>query len=239
MLTGEGFIAKTILAIVTKAGEKLLGIPFDKKKKACRVLTKLYYSTVSLDEATDRFLEEFDHFPIPGKANALITIFGWNAHKVSEASSLFLELSHELHAGLKIIDPGLADFCGHLAAGKGSLLGLLSNCSEVSQRDGQPVLNIYRPNERILGTDFEASLKWCEELQAAGVSFYWPQGVFEFFQDFEEISITTQDDALALELIELIKNQNALLKQARESLRTVLVANFSIEDILFQPKSRP
>jgi hypothetical protein len=55
MLTAEGVIGKIVSFIVDKTIGKISTLPFDKRRKACRSLTKLYYSVQALDDVTENF----------------------------------------------------------------------------------------------------------------------------------------------------------------------------------------
>jgi hypothetical protein len=238
MLTAESLIAKAVVAIVTKSAANLAGLAFDKRKRACRSLTKLYYAVVALDEATDRFLETFSAFRRTSDADALLSALRSQAHLIELASNAFIELSHELEQGLEIIDPALARCCQLLYQGKGDFLSFMSQAVEVRREDETAHLIVYRPNARILSADFEQAYRDSVAAQARGDRYYWPSEALDYFRDFEEVDVSVGDEGLATELVQMIRRQNELLKQARESLRNLIKENFSIEEVLFHSDSK-
>jgi len=119
MLTAESIIAKVVTFVVQKTIGKLVSLPFDKRKKACRSLTKLYYCVQSLDDATESFLETFDGFRKSGNAQALVHALNSRSRDIELATNMFIDLGQELEAGLELIDPTLALCCQALYIGKG------------------------------------------------------------------------------------------------------------------------
>jgi hypothetical protein len=72
MRTAESIVAKVVIFIVQKTIGKIVSLPFDKRRKACRSLTKLFYCVQSLDDVTESFLRTFDDFRRSGNADALV-----------------------------------------------------------------------------------------------------------------------------------------------------------------------
>jgi hypothetical protein len=70
---------------------------------------------------------------------------------------------------------------------------------------------------------------------------YWPSSALDEFEQEEcdEILVGFEDEEVALQLLNMIQQQNAVLKQAKERLRDLLKQKFSIEEILFQSDSHP
>jgi len=72
VITAESVVAKVVTFIVQKTVGKLVSLPFDKRRKACRSLTKLYYCVQSLDDVTEALVGTFEGFRSWGKADALV-----------------------------------------------------------------------------------------------------------------------------------------------------------------------
>ena len=72
MITAEGIVGKLVSFIVNKTIGQLVDLPFDKRKKACRALTKLYYCVQTLDDVTDEFYESFNSFESSGISEAMV-----------------------------------------------------------------------------------------------------------------------------------------------------------------------
>ncbi|ARU31423.1 hypothetical protein CAP31_06845 [Sulfuriferula sp. AH1] len=239
MLTGEGLIGKTITAIVVKAASKLLALPFDKRRSIAQALTKLYFATVQLDEVTDQFLEIFDRFSKGvDTSEALHIAIKSKAQAIDAASYTFAELSDELHDALLILDPILANCLNFLETGKGNFLSFLSCSIQVSTASDKPKITVEVPNAIILSTDFQSIYDVCTQKHKRGERYYWPEGVFDYFNDFNSVDITFIEPQAATELASMIRHQNALLKQARESLRALLRDSLTIEEVFFASKER-
>jgi len=232
MLTGEGLIGKIITTIASKVASRLLGIPMDKRRKVAQALTKLYFATVRLDEVTDQFIEIFDRF---GKdaddSDALLIAIKTEGKSIDTASETFAELSDEIYAALLILDPVLANCLNFLKTGKGDFLSFLSNSVRLSTDGGNTRLKVEMPNARILSTDFDSIYKLCTQKHEQGEQYYWPEGVFDYFNDFEIVEIIFDDPHAAKELTSMISHQQLLLKQARESLRVLLKDNLTLEEV--------
>lgn len=240
MLTAENVIAKVVTFIVQKAMGKLASLPFDKKKKACRALTKLYYCTQSLDDVTESFLETFEGFRRSGNSEALVHALNNHSRDVELATNMFIDLSQELNPGLELIDPALARCCHALYWGKFDFLSFMSNSIHWDRSGQKPRIILKRPQGRIELADMEQMYRLSKEAIEAGEKHYWPTSTFdEFSRDFEDISIGFEDETVATELYEMIVQQNRLLKSAKEALRTLIKDSFSIEEVLFQSDSHP
>ena len=237
MITGELFIAKAVTAIAGKTASKLLALPLDKRKQACRALTKLYYAIVSLDEVTDDFLAFAKACSNVSEASALVAAVRSHAHRFEVPSNAFIDLSCELEAGLQIIDPALATSLSFLYHGKADFLSFLSTTVDVQDVAGSTKIVMYKPNEKILGADFERAYQGSLAASNRGETYYWPADAFNYFSDFEEFDVSAATDDAAKDLLAMIRAHQEQLKLAREALRRLLVASFSIEELLFQPKS--
>jgi hypothetical protein len=98
MITAEGIIGKLVSFIINKAISKLVDLPFDKRRKACRSLTKLHYSLQALDDVTEDFRRTLDDFQESGDAYAIGNALDNHAYGVGLATNMFLDLGHELAA---------------------------------------------------------------------------------------------------------------------------------------------
>lgn len=237
MITGEGLISKIVTTIISKSATKLASLAVDKRRKACRTLAKLYYALIALDEATNQFLQTFGAFRRTSDVEAFVSTLRSHAHLWEVPSNAFIDLSRELEPGLQIIDPALARCLHFLYSSKGDFLSFLSCSIEFRHEQGVERLFIYRPNKKILATDFENAYQESLGAYKRGETYYWPSGAFDYFHDFEELDVTVAEERAITELIDMIREHNRLLKQAREALRKLLAENFSIEEILFQPET--
>jgi len=240
MITSTGILSKLISFIVEKSASRLIALPFDKRKKACRTLTKLYYSIQCLDEATQSLLDTFQGFQKRGAACALQTCLFNHQRDIELASNMFMELSEELEPGLEIIDPSLSKCCSAIYSGKGGFLDYISNSITIDRHAGRATVILNIPNGSISSEGLEAMYQSAEEAEAQQVKHFWPHGVFEFLsRDIKRIEIENINDEAGSELIRMIQNQNRLLKEAKESLRLLLKDSFTIDEILFQDNSHP
>lgn len=135
-----------------------------------------------------------------------------------------------------IIDPALAKSLAILYSGKADFLSFLSCSIETREINGNPHLIIYKPNSKILKADFERAYTESQAAILKGENYYWPSGVFDYFNDFEEFDISTASEEAAANLIQMVKEHHRLLKQASEELRNLLVKNFSVDELLFLPR---
>jgi hypothetical protein len=240
MLTAEGVIGKIVSFIVDKTIGKISTLPFDKRRKACRSLTKLYYSVQALDDVTENFLETLDQFRDSGNAAAVVHALNNHRHEVELATNMFVDLGYELHAGLEIIDPVLAACCRTLYVSKGDFLAFLSNSIRWNRSESPAKIIVKRPLGRMEAADLEDLYGRTKSSFEAGVRNYWPSSALDdFASDFEEIEIGFEDEKAATELRDMIVQQNARFKTAKERLRQSIKDRFSIEEVLFQTDTHP
>lgn len=240
MLTAEGIVAKIVAFIVEKTIGKLGALAFDKRRKACRSLTKLYYCVQALDDATESFLQTLTDFGESGDAHAVVNALNNHRHNIELASNMFIELGHELGAGLEIIDPVLAKCCQTLYVSKGDFLTFISQSIHWEQMGSSRKIVLRRPVGRLEAVDMGSLYNQTEAMYAAGALNYWPRSAFDDFAgDFQNIAIGFEDDEAAAELRQMIIQQNIRLRSAKERLRQLIRANFSIEEVLFQSDSHP
>lgn len=239
MLTGEGLIGKVITTIVVKIASKLLALPFDKRRDVSLTLTKLYFATARLEEVSEKFLDIFDRFSKgANESEALLTAIKSQSQAIDAASETLAALSDDVYDALLILDPVLANCLNFLESGKGNFLSFLSNSIRLTAQDGRSKLEIEVPNDRIMATNFENIYKCCKQKREIGEKYYWPQGVFDYFNDFERVEISFDDPRAAVELTSMIRHQNELLKEATESLRILLKNSLTLEEVFSASKTR-
>jgi|GEM_PF-1221178 len=240
MFTGEGVVAKIASFVVEKAGEKLLDLSFDKRRKACRSLTKLYFCLQTLDDVTEKMLETFDDFKANGDADAFVNALRSHSYEVGIATNMFVDLGVELQFGLDIIDPVLARCCSTLYVGKYDFLTYMSNSIKFEGYGRESKVTIKRPRGKMETVNMEDMYKQTKTSMEAGEVYYWPESALDnFAEDFEDVSIGFEDEEAARQLREMIVQQNKLLKVAKARVRRLLKDNFSVDEILFQADSRP
>ena len=240
MLTAESVIGKVVSFIVDKTLGKLVAMPFDKRRKACRSLTKLYYCVQALDDVTENFLQTLDDFLESGNAYAVVNGLNNHAYKVELATNMFIDLGYELYGGLEIIDPALAECCHTLYVWKFDFLRFMSNAIHWDRSTSPAKIIVKRPIGKMESVDMDSMYDLTKNALLAGEKYYWPSSALdEFRSDFEDISIGFEDEEAATQLREMIVRQNTTLKEAKERLRNLIKESFSIEEVLFQSDSHP
>lgn len=234
MITAEGIVGKVVIFIVNKTVGKLIDLPFDKRRKACRSLTKLYYCVQTLDDVTEDFYKTLIDFQNSGDAEAMVHALNNNKHKIEQASNMFIELGEELHSGLEIIDPALARCCNALYVSKFDFLSFMSNSIEWDRSDDKPNLLVKTPLDNMLNVDLEHQYNKAKLALSEGDKYYWPSSTLDDFSNNTDTIIITFDDAdSARHLKQHLDKHRELLGAAKESLRNLLKDNFSIEEVLF------
>jgi hypothetical protein len=240
MLTAASIVAKVVSFIAEKVMARLAALPFDRRRRACRSLTKLYYCVQSLDDVTERFLQTVNRFRESGNAVAVCNALSTHRRDVELATNMFVDLGDELYAGLEIIDPTLAQCCNSLYISKVDFLSFLSNSIRWERSGSTAQIVVKRPLGRMDAVDMDDLYGQVQSALAAGEKYYWPSSALDdFADDFREVSITFETEDAALQLENMIHSQNVRLKAAKEKLRNLLKDNFSIEEILFQNDSHP
>ena len=157
------------------------------------------------------------------------------------ATNLFIDLGTELYEGLLIVDPALARCCNALYVTKYDFLTFLSlplvDEEEPANR-ARSERSFRVPSPALQGLDLEAVYREVSLRMQRGDKAYWPS-FGDWTEDAEEIRISFEKPDQAFRLIEIISRQNALLKQAREGLRTLLAKSFSVEELLYQADTAP
>jgi hypothetical protein len=240
MLTAEGVIGKVVSFIVDKTMGKLMALPFDKRRKACRSLTKLYYCIQCLDDVTEDFLRTLDDFQQRGDASAVVNALNNHSYDVELATNMFIDLGHELGGGLEIIDPALAHCCHALYIGKFDFLTFMSNSIHWDRSTSPSKIVVKVPLGKMERVDMESMYEEAPAAFRRGDKHYWPSSAFnEFTTDFEDLSISFESEEAATWLRTMVVRQNAILKEAKKRLRQLIKDNFSIDEVLFQSDSHP
>lgn len=240
MLTAESLVGKIVIFIVEKTVGKLVALPFDKKRKACRALTKLYYCIQCLDDVTASFLRSLDSFRESGNAFAVMNSLNNHSYEIELATNMFVDLGHELNGGLELIDPVLAQCCHALYISKGDFLTFMSNSIHWDRSVSPAKIIVKIPQGGMESVNMESMYQQTVDAFRAGKKNYWPCSTFDDFrEDFQDISIGWESEEAAAQLREMVLLQNETLKKAKEGLRTLIMNNFSIEEVLFQTDSHP
>lgn len=240
MLTAEGVVGKIVLFVCHKIAGRLAHIPFDKRKKACRSLTKLYFCVQSLDEVTDAIFQTVSDFSGRGDASAVMNALKNHMHEVEIATNMFVDLGYELHAGLEIIDPALAQCCHILYAGKFDFLSFMSESIQWDRSGDRARIVVKRPQGLAQTVDMDDMYGRTKVALGRGDKFYWPDSAFdEFGEDFQPFTLEWENEVAAREFLDMLSQQREILKEAKERLRVILTDSFSIEEILFQTDSHP
>lgn len=240
MITAETVIGKVVGFIVEKALSQIGKLSQDKRRKACRSLTKLYYSLQALDDVTESIFRTASDFRSTktGEAFAVMNALNNHMHEVALASNMFIDLGHELHAGLELMDPALAACCDALYVSKFDFLHEMSDTVswDRSTTPGRIVVKMPKrtTNEDILNdkyTEITAELKrdekhyWADTWQEAGGP--------------DQVVLTWEDHEGAKAFLQRLSEHRKVLVEAKSKLRDLLRSSFNIEELLFQTDTHP
>jgi hypothetical protein len=240
LLTAEGIVGKIVIFICEKTVGKLIQLPFDKRKKACRSLTKLYYSVQCLDDVTDAIYRTVEDFKDNGDAFAVVNALNNHKHEVELATNMFVDLGHELSAGLEIVDPVLAQCCNVLYVGKFDFLTFMSKSIAWERTGDKAKIAVKVPQGLSEAVDMQDMYDRTNIALGKGEKFYWPDSAFDDFrEDFQSFSIEWENNEAARQFLQMLSKQRETLTKAKTQLRELLKASFSIEEILFQTDSHP
>lgn len=153
---------------------------------------------------------------------------------------MFIDLGYELHAGLEIIDPVLAQCCNALYVGKFDFLHFMSN-SIAWERIGEKGRMVVKvPQGLAEAVDMQDMYDRTNVALGKGDKFYWPHSAFDdFTDDFQSFSLEWENDEAARQFLQMLSKQRETLRMAKEQLRELLKSSFSVEEILFQTDSHP
>lgn len=239
MITAESVIAKAVVAVVGKLAGSLTGMAVSRRRKACRYLVKLYYAMQALEETTARTLHAVDKETVGGTASKLIRALATEQVAIEHASNAFIDLAQDLQRGLSMLDPALNQMCQVIYRSKGDFLSCMSFGLAPQFIDGKPKVELWLPNERLLSTDFEQAYGESTAAVAAGTRFYWPDGVFDYFTDCEEVEVTPGSDEAAERVMAYVREHHGTISAAKERLRELLKASFTVEELLFHADETP
>lgn len=240
MITAGTIVGKIAELIAAKSLTRIGSLALDKRRKACRSLTKLYYCVSALDEAADDILSTFEGFRSQGVADALMNALNNHMHEVAYATNMFVDLGYELEGGLKIIDPALATTCHALYRGKYDFLMFMSTSINWDRTQEKARIVISAPTGSMDVVDLDAMYDQSQLALGKGEKFYWPESALDDFDEgFKKVFVEWKDDVTAGNVHEMLLRQKAALGEAREKLRALLAEKFSIEEILFQSDSHP
>lgn len=238
MITAGSVVGGIVKFIVTKVASRIGTLATDKRRKACRALTKLYYCVSALDECTQEVLHGFTGLRKEGAAFYLVNALVSRRREIELATEMFVNLGYELEAGLRIIDPALAHTCQLLYCGKFDFLYFMSTCVELDRAGGSLSVTLKAPTGAWDNVDMEHLYRDSEVALGKGDKFFWPESALDDYSaGFSDVIV--EDDEVAARLHVMLARQKEALGQAREGLRTLLAEKFSVEEILFQADAHP
>ncbi|WP_228846305.1 hypothetical protein, partial [Pseudomonas aeruginosa] len=100
MITSEVIIGKIVEFIVGKSLSAVGKLSMSNRRKACRSLTKLYYSLQALEDVTESIFRTVSDFrgTETGEAFAVMNALSNHMHELALASNMFVDLGYELYA---------------------------------------------------------------------------------------------------------------------------------------------
>lgn len=240
MLTAEIIIGKVVEFIV---GKSLIAIgklsPKD-RRKACRSLTKLYYSLQALEDVTETILETAGDFRSTetGEARAVMHALNNHMHEVALASNMFIDLGHELRGGLQIVDPALAACCDALYVSKFDFLREMSDTVAWDRTNTTGQIIIKMPKRTTSKELLDSKYAEAAIALTAGEKYYWADTWLETNEPHQVILTWEDHDSAKAFLCRLAEHRDALVT-AKQKLRELLKASFNIEELLFQTEAHP
>lgn len=240
MLTAEAVIGKVVVFIVQKAASKLMELSFDKRRKACRSLTKLYYALQALDDVTENIFKTVADFRSTksGEAYAVMNSLNNHMHEVALASNMFIDLGYELRAGLEIIDPALADCCDALYVTKFDFLNEMSDTVEWDRSTTPSHIVVKMPRRTTDENSLESGYTQALDAYRRGEKHYWPD-TWKQNDIPNKVILTWEDNAGAENFLKRISEHRTILIEAKNSLRDLLKSSFNVEELLFQTDTHP
>lgn len=241
MITIEDVIAKVVAFICLKVATQIPKLLPDKRRKACRALTKLYYCVQALDDVTESIFQTTSEFRSTktGEAFAIVDALPLHMHEVALATNMFLDLGHELHAGLEIIDPALAQCCDALYVSKFDFLSEMSETLEWNSQAGEEARIVVKMPRRTVEREvLERSYAECVEAFRRGDKCYWPD-TWTKSDGPDQVILAWEDSATAEAFLHRLKEHRESLVDAKEKLRQLLKASFTVDELLFQNDSHP
>jgi len=240
MVTAEMIIGSVVGFIVEKALTKIGLLTGDKRRTACRTLTKLYYAVQALDDVTENIFHTVEGFrsTSTGEAYALLNALNNHMHEVAQASNMFIDLGYELHAGLEIIDPVLAVCCEALYVSKFDFLNEMSNTVAWDRSTTPSRIVVKMPtrttNEIVMDRAYANALEAFKQ----GEKHYWPD-TWNQSDDPNQIVLTWEDHDAATAFVLRLAGHRAVLVAAKTKLRELLKSSFTVDELLFQTNTHP
>ena len=240
MLTAESLIGKVVEFIVGKSLSALGKLSSTDRRKACRSLTKLYYSVQALEDVTVSILRTSSDFrgTETGEAFAVMNALCNHMHEVALASNMFIDLGHELHAGLEIVDPALAACCDALYVSKFDFLHEMSESVAWDRTSTQGRIIVKMPKRTT--NDEVLNIKYAEAAVAlkSGEKYYWADTWLDA-EGPHQVVLTWEDHDSARAFVKRLSDHREALSSAKGKLRDLLKSSFSIEELLFQSDAHP
>lgn len=240
MLTAETVIGSVVAFVAQKAVTGVANLTLNKRKKACRALTKLYYCVQALDDVTESIFQTTNSYRSTktGEAWALMTALNNHMHEVALASNMFIDLGHELHGGLEIIDPALAKCCDALYIAKFDFLTEMSKTVGWNGSGNEAHIVIKMPRRIVEPEALERGYVETIEAYQRGEKAYWPDTWTESSGP-TEIILTWENNEAASEFIQRLTGHRRCLTDAKQMLRELLSKSFTVDELLFQTDSHP
>jgi hypothetical protein len=240
VLTAGSIVSSIASFIAEKTLGRVTSIPFDKRAKACRSLTKLYYAVLALEEVTASILEDAASFKSTEHGVAFGTMNALNNYmlKIEQASNLFIDLGFQLHAGLEIIDPALAKCCDMLYVSKFDFLSEMSKSVTWKRSKGSSRIIIKMPKRTVDPTALERAYADVLKEYHSGNKSYWPDTWVGAAKP-AQIVLTWEDEAAATAFLSALTGHMRALSEARSRIRELLRSSFSIEELLFPVDTKP
>lgn len=240
MLTAESIIGKVVEFIVGKSLSAVGRLSPTDRRKACRSLTKLYYSVQALEDVTASILQTASDFrrTETGEAFAVMNALNNHMHEVALASNMFIDLGHELYGGLEIVDPALAACCDALYVSKFDFLREMSD-TVAWDRTATPGRIIIKMPKRTTSNEVLVA-KYAEASAAlkSGEKHYWSDTWLDTDEPHQVI-LTWEDHDSASSFVNSLSEHRDALATAKLKLRDLLKSSFSIEELLFQSDAHP
>lgn len=240
MLTAETVVGKVVSFICEKAATHIIKLSGDKRRKACRSLTKLYYTVQALAEVTEVILEAASNSRSTktGEAYAVMNALNNHMHEVAQATNMFMDLGQELYAGLEIIDPALAECCDALYVSKFDFLSEMSNTIAWDRTTSPGSIVVKMPRRTVETETLERAYSEILDAYRRGEKTYWPD-TWTRVEGPGEIILTWEDHVAAEAFLQRLTGHRMILVDANNRLRQLLKSNFTIEELLFQTDTYP
>ncbi len=240
MITAEGIIGTVVGFIVKTAATQIAKLPFDKRRKACRSLTKLYYAVQALDEVTESIFTTVNEFRSTesGEAYAVINALNNHMHEVALASNMFVDIGYELYSGLEIIDPALAACCDALYISKFDFLSEMSHTVELDRSASERRIVVKMPSRTTDANVLEGGYMQVLDAYRRGDKHYWPDTWVQS-EEPQQIVLTWENNTAANAFLSRLAEHRVVLVEAKSKLRDLLKSSFKIEELLFQTDTRP